>query len=71
MEILGKKLKNRYEVYDMNVWIDGKIHTVQVSVVNGKDFSFLRFGAGSHESLDHEVFENLKSMIKEYFLEEN
>jgi len=70
MKVLSKKFINRYVTYDVTIELEKKLHFIRVSVVNDFDFNFVRMGAGCHESIDHDVFENIKSMIKEYFLEE-
>ena len=68
MYILSKKLSNKYEVYDVTVELDGKLHHIRVSVVNTDNYQFVRMGAGSHESISIEDFEGIKTAITNSFV---
>jgi len=67
--LLSKKPLSKFEVYRIQIELKDQIHNIQTSIWNGTDFEFLRVGEGSHQSIDYQDFQEIKSMIMDSFLE--
>jgi hypothetical protein len=63
VKIVSGKIKRSAIIQSFNVEINGLMHTIDVSIVDGKIESFYRTGYGTQLALSFELWEEVKGLI--------
>jgi hypothetical protein len=66
IKIVSGKLKRSAEIQRFTVEINGLIHTIDVSIVDGKIEAFYRTGIGTQLALSYECWEDVKNLLTKW-----